>query len=98
MASMQPPQTTDLFLILKGEWYRMIEQGIKLEEYRNITEYWERRISNREYKTVTFQLGYSLKNRMTFEAASIRKGMGNSKWGATPFKRYFVITLGRRIK
>lgn len=35
---------TDLFLILKGDWYDLIEAKIKTEEYRAITPYWVRRL------------------------------------------------------
>lgn len=33
-----------LYLPLKKEWYEMIERGEKLEEYREVTPYWSRRI------------------------------------------------------
>jgi len=33
-----------LELVLKAEWYDMIERGEKLEEYRDITPYWRKRI------------------------------------------------------
>lgn len=33
-----------LELVLKGEWYDMIELGVKPEEYREITPYWRKRI------------------------------------------------------
>lgn len=33
-----------LFLVLKRKWYEMIDSGIKLEEYREITAYWIKRL------------------------------------------------------
>jgi len=33
-----------LYLTLKKEWYEMIEHGEKTEEYREITDYWVRRL------------------------------------------------------
>ena len=33
-----------LFLPLKKEWYEMIERGEKTEEYRELTQYWMRRL------------------------------------------------------
>lgn len=89
-------KTDNLFLILKSEWYWMIAFDIKLEEYRVLTEYWHNRLEGREYKTVTFQLGYSKKNRMTFEVEEIVIGTGNKEWGATGDKTY-IIKLGKRL-
>jgi hypothetical protein len=92
-------QTEDLFLILKGQWYRMIEAGIKLEEYRGITPYWSktRELGKRQYKTVTFQLGYRKNNRMTFKINKIEIGCGKENWGAEQYKKYFIINLGKRL-
>lgn len=96
--TMTAPQlkTDNLFLILKGKWYGMIDAGIKLEEYRDLTDYWKRRLENRNYKTVTFQLGYSLKKRMTFEVKYIGIGKGNQAWGGGD-KYYYIIKLGKRL-
>ena len=33
-----------LYLSLKAEWYDMIESGVKTEEYREIKDYWIKRI------------------------------------------------------
>ena len=37
-----------LELVLKAEWYDMIERGEKLEEYREVTPYWRKRICRSE--------------------------------------------------
>lgn len=34
-----------LYLPLKKEWYEMIENGVKTEEYRELKEFWWKRIS-----------------------------------------------------
>jgi hypothetical protein len=88
----------NLFLILKSEWYWMIDFGIKKEEYREFGEYWAitRGLLHREFKTVTFQLGYSLKNRMVFEIQKIDLGIGNPEWGARG-QETFIIKLGKRL-
>lgn len=57
----------ELFLILKKQWYDMIASGEKLEEYREITPYWIKRIWDKKPSIVTFQLGYSKKQRMKFK-------------------------------
>jgi hypothetical protein len=90
-------QSDNLFLILKGQWYYMIDYGIKKEEYRTYNEYWFKRLLSREYKTVTFQLGYSLKNRMVFELQKIDLGTGNPAWGGD-HEEVFKIKLGKRLK
>ena len=35
---------TELYLSLKEKWFRMIESGEKTEEYREINEYWTKRM------------------------------------------------------
>ena len=42
-----------LDLPIKSKWYEMIENGIKKEEYREIKEYWEKRL---QYDTLFFAL------------------------------------------
>ena len=87
-----------LKLVLKKKWYDMIASGEKKEEYREITDYWIKRISGKGYKFVTFYLGYA-KNRpsMTFEMQTPLIGTGIPQWGADLGKKYFVLRLGRRI-
>lgn len=67
-----------LYLPLKEEWYRMIEAGIKTEEYRNINKHWSKRLIERmyipvgmeyapmafmkPYTHVEFSLGYPKRN------------------------------------
>lgn len=50
---------TNLFLVLKKEYFDQISQGVKTEEYRQVTDYWQRRLKNRQYDKIIFQLGYS---------------------------------------
>lgn len=101
-----------LHLSLKEKWYRKIESGEKKEEYREITPYWVKRLTDtdnfldakhipfRHYDAVEFSLGYPKKEntsrRMTFEIASIGIGVGNTKWGAPTDKAVFIIKLGER--
>lgn len=87
-----------LFLPLKAKWYELIEKGIKEEEYREIKEYWYKRLTGKNYKYVCFSYGYT-KRTMTFECKEIVCWrIGNPEWGAEPGKEYFVIKLGRRIE
>lgn len=100
-----------LDLVLKKQWYDMIESGEKTEEYRELKAYWWHRMSriietedhytHREmirYDRVTFHLGYA-KNRpsMTFAIKEICIRPGRPEWGAEKGKAYFVIRLGDRL-
>jgi hypothetical protein len=85
-----------LFLILKGEWFKKILSGEKKEEYRDITDYWEKRL-NKQYDAVTFQHGYG-KNapRVTVELLEIKKGRPNPQWSPQDYweKDLFILQLG----
>ena len=100
----------ELKLVLKRKWYDMIASGEKTEEYRELTEYWEKRLWEyadwsdyascaRGFDIVTFYLGYT-KNRpsMSFYWLGTDIGQGKVEWGAEPGKEYFVIKLGKRYE
>ncbi len=55
---------TNLHLILKKEWFDKIKSGEKNIEYRLATPFWEKRLWNKQWDKITFQLGYSNKNRI----------------------------------
>lgn len=94
-----------LNLILKNEWYQLIKKGIKKEEYREITSYWERRLcffpyekrQPRDFLTVCFHRGYT-NEKITFFFEGLTVGEGRPEWGAKPGKQYFIIKLGKEIK
>lgn len=65
-----------LDLVLKGKWYDMIERGAKLEEYREIKPYWDRRLFSRPYTHVRFRRGYTSKSMTYTIPGEIRKGFG----------------------
>ena len=87
-----------LKLVLKKKWYEMIASGEKTEEYRDVTDYWNKRISGKGYQYVTFFLGYA-KDRpsMTFEMRTPKISKGIPQWGAEIGKDYWVLRLGKRI-
>jgi hypothetical protein len=67
-------KTDNLFLILSGLWFDKVESGEKLVEYRQICPHWKGRLEGREYKTVTFQRGYSAKHRIVRRVLKIDVG------------------------
>lgn len=48
-----------LFLILHKKWFDQIKAGEKKKEFREVTEYWRRRIEGRQYSCIIFQNGYA---------------------------------------
>ena len=93
-----------LHLTLKGQWFDMIASEGKPEEYREIKDYWIKRLRKpyqgtpgeyREYDAVSFRHGYSKESRvMLLEFKGTRNGIGNKAWGA-PDEPVFIISLGK---
>ena len=69
-----------LHLPLKAIYFNQIKSGIKTEEYREITEYWAKRLVNRDYDEVHLKLGYPKKDDL-------------SKILIKPWKGYVVKTI-----
>lgn len=101
-----------LYLPLKKRWFDMIAAGIKKEEYREINEYWTKRLVEttgnliddftfKEFDYVEFTLGYpSTDNhdaRIRFKFDSLKQSTGRTEWGAEPGKEYYVIMIGERV-
>lgn len=89
-----------LHLVLKKQWYSMIERGEKKEEYRRINQYWINRLCDDEnaikhFTHVCFHLGYT-NTTMTFEIKDFVIGKGKAEWGA-PEEEVFIIKLGNRL-
>lgn len=91
-----------LYLSLKKEWFDMIKSGIKTEEYREVKEYWKKRLFSHKYDFVEFMLGYpksnDLEKRIRFKIISIKIGYGIEEFGAELHKIYYVIKFGDKIK
>ena len=102
-----------LYLPLKKKWFDMIVSGIKKEEYREINDYWTKRLVKTEgnliddftfkhFDYVEFTLGYpSADNtdaRARFKFDGIEKNTGRIEWGAESEKIYYVIKIGERVK
>ena len=98
-----------LHLVLKKKWYDMIATGQKTEEYRSITSYWGSRLIEgwldfgngvfrvyKDFDAICFHLGYT-KHTMMFECLGIKIGTGVLEWGAESDKRYYIISIGKRL-
>ena len=85
-----------LHLVLKHQWYDMIDDGLKIEEYRSHTPRYRCLLENRSYDYVVLHRGYT-KTVMTFMYDGYFEGTGRPEWGAAPGVTYFVIRLFRRI-
>ena len=86
-----------LHLTLKKKWFDLIRSGEKIEEYREIKPYWNKRLS-KKYDTVYFRNGYS-KNApsILIELKTIFTGYGFYKWGAPENEIVYILVLGKLI-
>jgi len=101
------PNKKTLRLTLSKKWFDLIEQGIKTEEYREIKDYWVKRIKEmsltrleafKHFDLVEFRNGYNPKSpQITMECKGIEVGIGKVEWGAIADTQYFVIKLGREV-
>lgn len=48
-----------LHLVLKHHWFDKIVSGEKTSEYRECSDYWNKRLTNKNYDTVVFHKGYT---------------------------------------
>lgn len=92
-----------LHLTLKRQWFEMIIHSGKIEEYREVKPYWEKRLFNvnhngqpKEYDIIRFKNGYG-KNvpEMDIEWKGCWKGEGDPMYGAEIGVEYYVIWLGK---
>lgn len=97
-----------LHLTLKKKWFDMIASGEKIEEYRDVKQYWINRLFEdgllfndlREYDIIRFRNGYAKKCPeidIEYKGAEHRGKTikSNEKWGAQPNTEYIVIKLGK---
>ena len=59
-----------LHLVLKNCWFDKIVSGEKTSEYRECSEYWNKRLTNKQYDKVVFHKGYT-KTTATYKIVSI---------------------------
>lgn len=83
---------TRLYLTLHRRWFDEIAAGVKKEEYREITPYWQRRIVDRRYDEVHFRNGYGQDS--PFMRVEYR-GWVRSVWEGKPV---FALQLGEVLE
>ena len=85
-----------LDLNLKRKWFDMILDGTKTEEYREIKDYWDKRLK-KNYSHIRFRNGYNKEApEMIVEVKGFRKGVGNPEWGA-PEEEVYILSLGEIV-
>lgn len=85
-----------LHLVIKHKWFDMIASGEKIEEYREMTNYWKKRIWNKRSVIgyVIFHRGYTNVTIKCFlHYVAIMPGY--EKWGAEPGKTYYVLRISK---
>lgn len=83
-----------LDLVLKSKWYDLIKAGGKKYEYREIKEYWSRRLFARPYSHVRFRRGYT-KETMLFEMIGIEISTDKNDLNVP---EVYKICLGQRCE
>jgi len=89
-----------LHLTLTSKWFKMILDGIKPEEYREVKAYWSKRLLDghgkaKEFDVIVFKNGYAKNCPMiAVEFKGLEYRTGNQEWGAQPGIKYYVLLLG----
>lgn len=88
-----------LHLTLKKQWFDMIAEGRKTEEYREIKTYWSDRLKlGFNYDAIQFRNGYKTDApKMLIESKGIFTGHGVLMWGASK-EPCFILKLGKILK
>lgn len=87
-----------LILPIKRYWLDKIASGEKLEEYRNITPYYEKRLEKYmdfPYFFVGLRAGYNMDSLFIVCRCRLRKGEGFEKWGAEKGKKYYILEIDK---
>lgn len=87
-----------LHLTLKKKWFDLILSGEKKEEYREIKQYWNKRLANKTYDAIKFRNGYSPESpSLTIELIGVQRGLGIVEWGAPENQVVYILKLGAII-
>ena len=101
----RPDETiTTLVLPIKAEWYDMIRDGIKKEEYREIKPYWTKRFQTigaldkdgnptGQKCGMSFKNGYNSDARKMYVWTQLEIGEGKKEWGAKEGQTYYILKI-----
>lgn len=106
MRNLRRSECAVLHLVLNKKWYDMISSGKKLEEYRDVKDYYRTRIRNTirrfaETKAKEIVVAFSCGRRkaglyMTVIAVNIFQDCLHPEWGE-PKGSHYVLALGQRV-
>lgn len=93
---------------LKEKWFRMYQEGYKMEEYREPIEKWLLHIAKHAYQlrlqdgiVAELDLAYPKKDdfsrKLFFQIENFTVGFGDMRLGAEPGKVYYITKMGRRL-
>lgn len=87
-----------LHLPLKGEYFDAIKSGEKLEEYRLCTEFWEKRIEEKQIDSIVLTRGYPKRTdqsrRMVLPWRGYEiKEITHPHFGPDPVRVYAIKTI-----
>ena len=84
-----------LTLPIKEKWFDMIRQGVKTDEYREKTPYYEARLQRHlgSVIKVKFQNGYQPNSPFIICDVLVGVGYGRVEWGAEWGKVYFKLSI-----
>jgi ASC-1-like (ASCH) protein len=86
----------DLTLPLKGEYFDAIKAGDKVEEYRLCTEFWERRIEEKQIDRIVLTRGYPKRGDETRRMVRPWRGyeikeITHPHFGPDPVRVYAIV-------
>ena len=90
-----------LTLPIKKKWFDMIASGVKTEEYREMTPYYQVRFANLwkldpfngPIREIRFRNGYAGNSPSFVAKCSLKTGTGRGEWGAEPGKKYYILKI-----
>jgi hypothetical protein len=86
---------TTLVLPLKAEYFNAIKAGTKVEEFRERTAYWRKRLEGRTFDQVVLMLGYPARDdherRLVLPWRGMRvMSITHSLFGSAPVEVYAI--------
>lgn len=102
MRSVNAADCAVLRLVLTGRWYDMIASGYKSEEFRDLSDYWTKRLVNWIRRpgihVIAFSRGYRKADLffLCLSCAPLWRRI-RPEWGE-PWSPHYVIRLGERVE